>query len=298
MSTIEKEIPEGLRVYNFHHIENLDWNGSDDDAYANCPFCNGDKKFAINKETTKYRCFVCGVRGNEYSFVRNLWETADQDTDFADLVTNSRFLSGDACKEWGVRRHPLTNEWCIPSYNHEKKINNLYRFCNIKKKDGTWGPKLLPSPRLGHGLFGVNLYEEQKSMVALTEGWRDGIAVYETLKLHNPSGTSYLDEINVLSSPGVNSFKREWAPFFRKKILWILFDNDHPKENEKTGQEMLIGGVVGIKHVSSILKSLPEDDQPSAILYLAWGDNDGIGYSLELPSGLDIRDYLTTQNIH
>lgn len=298
MPKIEEEdnTPPALKVFLFHHVSNLSWNSNQDDAYADCPFCGTVKKLGINKGTGMFNCFVCGSKGNEYSFVRMLHEQATKNTKdeaFGNLAQESGFLSGKSAKEWGVAVHPLTGEWCIPGYNHEEKITGLYRFAPMKKKDGTWGKKLLPSPGLGHHLFGLGLYEEQKPNVYLSEGWRDGIVLYEILKEYSSHGIPAINEANVLAVPGTNSFKMEWGKFFRKKIVWIMYDNDHPKLNPKTGEPVLVGGTMGVRRVASMLRSLPKDDQPELIGYLAWGGNDHVGYTSDLVSGTDLRDFIT-----
>jgi len=293
----DDDTPEGLKVYVFHHIQNLSWTKGEKDAYADCPFCGTVKKFGIDKETSLFNCFVCGAKGNEYSFVRMLYEESYKTTlvkAYDQLSKESHFLSGEAAKEWGLAKHLLTDEWCLPGYNHEEKITGLYRFAPLKRKDGTWGKKLLPSPRLGHHVFGLNLYEEQKPHVYLTEGWRDGVALYEVLKAYEPHGVPLINEADVLAVPGTNSFKPEWGKFFRKKSLWIMYDNDHPKVNPKTKEPVLVGGTMGVRRVASILRSLPPEDQPSAIGYLAWGGaNEDTGYSLDLENGTDVREFLS-----
>jgi hypothetical protein len=292
----EDDTPEGLKVFAFHHVPNLSWTSGDDDAYADCPFCGTSKKLGINKTSGLFNCFVCGAKGNGYSFVRMLHEQALADTPpqkYEKLAQDSQFLSGEAAREWGVAIHPLTDEWCLPGYNHETKVTGLYRFAPLKKKDGSWGRKLLPSPGLGHHLFGLNLYEEQKPHVYLTEGWRDGIVLYEVLRDYAPHGVPLLNEANVLAVPGTNSFKPEWAKFFRKKNVWIMYDNDHPKVNPKTGESVLVGGTMGVRRVASILRSLPQEDQPEVVGYLAWGSNENVGYTTELENGTDLRDFIS-----
>jgi hypothetical protein len=286
---------DGLKVFDFHGVDNIQVYKGDADAVADCPFCGATKKFGINKETTKFNCFVCATGGNEHTFVRALWDLSFKTTmskRYDRLANDSGFLFGSSARDWGVCQHTITDEWCIPGYNKEKKVTGLYVFRKMKTNKGTWKHLLLPSPRLGHHLFGLDLYEEEKPTIFLCEGWRDGITLYELLQHSSPHGVPLLDDVNVLAIPGTNSFKADWCSFFHGKKVVLMMDNDHPRLNEKTGKEMEQGGIAGIKKTASILMSTP-DYKPESIHYLAWGNNQDVGYSKELPDRLDIRDYLT-----
>lgn len=285
------EVPGGLKVFKFHKVDDLRWIDSDKEAIGTCPFCGTGNKFAVNKISSKYQCFVCGVKGNEHTFVREVWQLSLESTkneDYARLVEMSRFVDIESCRDWGIAKHMLTDEWCVPGYNKDGKVTGLYRFVHMKDKD-EWHWKLLPSPNLGHHVFGLNLYEEQKPIVYLCEGWRDAIKLYEVLKHTTTNGVSWLTDVNVLSVPGTNSFKLEWTKYFQGKQVCILFDNDYPKKNPKTGEEMIVGGRAGVARVASMLQGVA-----SSVEYLAWGGRRGHkGYTEDFPNGHDIRDFLT-----
>lgn len=290
---LEDELPDSLKVYSFHKIQNLRWERTNDDAYADCPFCDRAGKFGISIETTKYQCLVCGAKGNEYTFARSIWDLSLKSTNrksYKSLVDDSKFLSEKCLLDWQIAKHILTDEWCVPGYNHEHKVTGLYRFVNMKTDEG-WKRRLLPSPRLGHHLFGLNLYSEDKPNLAICEGWRDGIILYETMCLSGDSGVPLINDWNVISVPGTNSFKSDWSKFGVGKNVAIMYDNDLPRKNKKTKKNEDGAGLVGVRRVASILKSQPKDQQPKAIMYLAWGDTEQ--YSDEYKNGLDLRDFLS-----
>ena len=72
MPKIVDDTPEGLRPYLYHGVE-LVWKETSKQAEGQCPFCGVDK-FSVEIETTKYRCFRCGESGNNYEFIRWIWD--------------------------------------------------------------------------------------------------------------------------------------------------------------------------------------------------------------------------------
>lgn len=289
------ELPVGLRVYDFHGVEGIVPSQVEDDIMADCPFCDKPKKMGINQKTSVFNCFVCGTKGNEHSFVRRIWElgyslTKSQSKRYDALVNDSGFSSAQSAIDWGVTINPLNNEYCLPGYNIEGKITGLYRWCSIKTEEGKWAKRLLPSPGLGHHMFGVNLYDDAKPIVALCEGWRSAIRFHEVLRDLSVKGAPTLTDVNVLAVPGANSFKKEWSKWFEGKEVWLMYDNDHPKLNPKTGKEILVGGPAGIVRVASILRSV--EVPPASILYQSWGASPPDRFNHKIPSKYDVRDHL------
>lgn len=285
-----KHAPEGIRVYLFHGMD-LSWHPKGEEAGGSCPFCGSETKFSANLESSKARCWSCDTRVNSVTFLRKLWELSLKYTDeyhYEELCKNSGFLFTSTPREWGVCRSAVTGEWLIPGYNHENKLTGLYRWARIKNK-GEWTTKLLPTPGMGHHLFGLPLYEKQKPQVDLCEGWRDALAWYEVLKHSTRNGVSMLDDRNVLSVPGTNSFKPEWSKFFSGKQANIMFDNDHRRYNKVSEQKEETGGIKGVKRVASILRS--SDSPPDKIMHLAWNKSKH-QYDESLPDGMDLRDVL------
>lgn len=284
--TGEEEVPEALKVYKFHKLELDHARRTEENAIGECPFCGKAGKFGAHKERGTFNCFVCGESGNQFTFVRKLWDLSFRNTpsrSYDRLAEESGVIDAETFRDWGVAAHALTGEWCVPGYNHEGKITGLYRYVNLRRKDGSWKETLLPSPGLGHHLFGLGVYEEQKSVIDLCEGWRDGLAWYSVRK-----ASERLEDVNVLAVPGANSFNPKWSRYFAGKVVRIWYDNDHPKTLED-GSLRVQGGPAGVRRVAAILRQ--SKTPPEKILCDGWDGE--AGYNLELESGRDLRDELS-----
>ena len=285
-------VPEGLRLFKFHGLE-LRGDLSREEVLSDCPFCDRQGKFAINKKTTKWNCLSasCGLKGNNYEFVRTLYQEASKlKQDYRDLSKN-RGLEPDTLKTWGVVRSPINGAWLIPGYNYDKKLVQLYKYARTDK-----GMAVIPGPGLsGLVMFGSQLYNEKKPMVYLCEGYWDGLRLYEVLRNHREMDGQYIEDrkgnllrnANVLAVPGCGSFKDTWSYAFRGKMVYIVFDNDHPKNGKPSSAYSGLKRTVGILQGSRY--------QPNSIEYFKWGDK---GYDKRLPHGYDLRDYMKGKQLN
>ncbi len=285
--------PENLRPYLFHGVE-LDWSNGDDNAMGDCPLCGREEKFGVKVPTGQFRCFKCGESGNVYSFLRWLWKASDEKTiKYKQLAKDRDIAYPDSLLRWGVCRSVLTDSWMVPGYNVEGKLCQLYQYMSVNR-----GMRLLPTPTLGHQLHGVDLYREDKPVIYLCEGPWDAIALWETLghiRVDDEGdmvptasiGKSLLQETSVLAVPGCNTFFKVWLPLFSGKIVYIMYDNDHPREHPKTGKTIEPAGYSATQRVVQILSEA--ESPPEEIHYLHWGEN---GFDPDLPSGTDVRDML------
>lgn len=287
--------PENLRPFKFHGVD-LHWKDGDKDAYADCPLCGRSDKFSVKIETGQYQCWKCKGSGNVYRFIRWLLKEGLQYTtekSYNELRVQRGLLYAETLKDWKVALSPITRNWVIPGFNAEGNVTQLYQRVRVDTK---W--KLLPTPTLGHRLYGVNLYDPKKPSVYLCEGPWDGMAWWEALGHCRKTRTgiiltvdpnkSMLKEANVLAVPGCNVFFDSWTRLFSGKDVSILFDNDHPRKHPKTGRPVPSVGYSAAERVSKILLRLKEP--PGTIRVLQWGEN---GYDRELQSGFDIGDYLS-----
>lgn len=279
-------------------------------ALADCPFCGREGKFSILVDTGQWRCFVCdagdpgpkGSRGgNVYTFVRLLHATsleAQKEGRHDNLARQRGYLAGRVLEEWGLTNSLITDEWLVPGYGAGGEINTLYRYTldyQTKKM------RLYATAELGHHLFGVNLYDPDKSTVYLCEGAWDGIALYEMLRTSKKDVEGYTmtgavpsslyARANVLATPGCTTFKEEWLPLFAGKRVVLCFDNDHPREHPHTKEIIAPAALEGARRVANLLASSAEH-KPQSIHCLQWGPN---GYDPDLPSGHDLRDVLSAE---
>lgn len=293
------DLPKNLRAYQFHGVL-VNYQEGREQAIADCPFCGKDSKFYINVETGLWDCKVCRTGsekggGNVYTFIRQIWETGDT-KGIDNLASNRKLLSSQPLIDWGVRRCTLNDTWVVPAYNPNGRINQLYRYL---KDQQTGKMRLLATPELNHGLFGVNNFDKTKPNVYLCEGPWDGAALWEVLgkaKEREEGGlavtssveTSLLKSCNVLAVPGANVFVDGWVDLFEGRSITLLYDNDHPLSNN--GRKLEGAGLAGMKKATARLASA--ESPPNEIKYLSWGRQ---GYDPDLPNGTDIRDLIVKE---
>lgn len=273
----------------------LERNGDSTQAIGTCPICDREKKFYINRSTGQWDCKVCGESGNIYTLLTHIFKRGQKTTPeekHGDLRINRKLLRSATLKDWGVVVSPLTGEWLVPAWSAENKLVQLYRY----RPDDQGKFRLMPVGGLGHGLFGVPLFNPNLPDVYLCEGPWDAMALREIMKvskrteeggleLTGTESVSLLNKSNVLAVPGCNVFLKSWPKLFAGKKVYILYDNDHPKSSAGDGKEVDPPGLAGMKRVAAALAQ--SEEPPLEIHYLSWGE---AGFNLELPDGYDLRD--------
>jgi hypothetical protein len=282
------DIPDALRPYTFHGVE-LDIPRHGEEAIGECPFC-GSTKFNVNMDTSMFKCWSgsCDESGNATTFLRKFWKFCyDQTThrDYDKLGEESGF-SGTAANVFGCAMSTLKDQWIIPGYNADGAMVTLLRYGRIKDGD-VWKNRLMLCPTMSSSsLMNVQNYDPKLEDVYLFEGWRDAIAWTDYMAVKGITG-------NVLATTGTSHFKPGLCSLFSGKRVNVMFDNDIPVVNEKTGKKKKSAGVEGIKRVASILSS-SKDGPPDEINYIAWG-GDERGYTDKMKDGTDVRDYLRSK---
>lgn len=280
-----------IKPYQSHGVD-LSWRSGEKEARGICPFCD-KKKFYVCIDKGLYKCMVCGVSGNLVEFIRGLHAlsfNATTTNEYEELAENRGLMDYMTLLKWGLAKSTLTDQWLLPGYNHEGKMTNLYRY---SKK------VLYPTTNLTHAIHGVDLMEPKVRTIDITEGSWDGMALWELFSqtkrtkenrlVPTNSSKNMLKERAVLAVPGCCTWSSAWNTLFVGKVVNLWYDNDHPRKNEKTGEDIAPAGLQGMERVAGRL-----GEGPLEINYLKWGD-DGDGYSLEYPSGMDVRDYLALE---
>lgn len=293
----------GVKVFTHHGVE-LHQNQGSDQAMGTCPFCGKENKFYVSVKTTKWKCMSCDEHGNATTFLRNLWEYAREvDTDCSSFLEDRRLLFPETVDAWGVCLSPLTEEWLIPGFTFDKKLNQLYRFVQ-DPKTGRYRAWATPLP-FKHQLHIPDDYDAGKPDVYLCEGFSDGMALWEvlrrakavkgedTLAVTSTESVSFLSKANVLAAPGANVFSDQWAPFFASKRVFLLYDNDHPNKQARTDKPLAPVGYAGMRRVANILSKC--ETPPKEVHFLRWSEKEGEEHNPDLPSGYDVRDYLTRE---
>jgi ribosomal protein L37AE/L43A len=297
----KSEIPDTIKPYLFHGVE-VQYRAGEKEAVGTCPFCGREGKFSVNAVTGKWKCWACdgGTKkggGNPLTFLQQLWTRSDElTTNYGELATERRLLYPDTLMSWGVCKSVVDGVWMVPGYAADGTLRQLYRWVTVQGKH-----KLLPTPTMGHHLHGVNLYSKQKDEVFLCEGPWDAMALWEVLcrvkiddkgDLHETASKDHCwaASANVLAVPGCMTFFDSWLKLFKRKTVYLCYDNDHPRMNPKTERMEPPAALRGLQRAASILAHAKEP--PEFIRYLRWGEAEQ--FDLQRPSGYDVRDLLTT----
>jgi hypothetical protein len=285
------EWPKGLKAFVFHGLE-VDWEPGREQATADCPFCGKEGKFSINATSSEWHCWSCTLKGNNYGFIRQLWEISDKLTeDYEELAAHRRLLFPETLMHWGVCRSIINRGWLVPGFSPDGKLNQLYRYI---------GKTLVPTPDMSHQLFYPKTFDKTKRLVYTAEGPWDGMALWEILRCSKfdtedslgtltptaNEGSSLLAAASVIAVPGCNVFHERWADLLEGKIIALMYDSDHPRP--KGSIVVPPAGWEGMKRVTGIL--CRAESPPSEIHCLSWGEK---GYNPDLPTGHDVRDHLS-----
>lgn len=250
-------------------------------AIGDCPFCGREGKFSVEVATGLWRCFVCGSGsvaggGNGLTFTRLLYEraTAAKQGAFPGTVAKDRrLLSPGTVAAWGVAQ-AADGAWLVPGYGTDGKLDQVYRRVKIKNKDGEWEWRLLPTPGIWpegkvHALhLPLADFDPVRPNIVVCEGPWDGMALWEVWASDGAT--------NIVAVPGCNVWRDEWTQLCKGKFVTLMFDSDHLPT---------LGGYKGMERVAKRLSGVA-----AAVAYLKWGPD---GYSLDRPTGWDVRDELS-----
>lgn len=317
-----KDLHPALKPYT-HHGLRFDVREDLNEATTDCPFCGKEGKFHVGLDTGQWQCKLCmeGNQkggGNALIFIRLLWEMSLRQTredEYRAFATERSLLAWETPREWEFAKSVLTGEWIVPGRNAEGRINQLYRYMYEREAEKFI---LIPTPALDekkedqerHGLFGRQLYDQDKEDLYVCEGPWDGMILWEVLKrARKDRGTekllrtanpdlSLLSSSNVLATPGCNVFYEPWLCLCGRKRVFLCFDNDYPREHPKTKEWIEPAGHNGMKRLTQMLSRA--DVRPEAVFYLRWSDlPDEVvdvntwthAYNDSLPDGYDLRDW-------
>jgi hypothetical protein len=305
-----------------------------DKVQGDCPLCGKPRKFGVITETGQFSCFVCSQTGNIYTFLGLFLEQALSTTyedDLANLATK-RGLTPEGLARFSVCKNPLTDEWMVPSYNAEGKLNNLYRIIPVgpaavsKSGSGRSSQKyvLRSLSELKVGLFGKDLIPEGCINVKVLEGLWDGIAVWEYLQTAEQLDR---DSTGLQVIPGAGNYQADWLSQLANMTADFCFDNDWPVLDDEGRVRLVKGSTVrpgwnGMQRCAKLIAELPADkDRPTVVRCLRWdrileavpsadlsplpfqqtandetellAKHDGPGHTRYLPNGFDMRDLIT-----
>lgn len=207
----------------------------------NCPFCADEGGHFHFFETTQFGCKKCGVSGNNYDFIKLIYEQAIVDLG---QLPKQRSLPERALA--GIKFNRLTQTFVLPTYKIGK-LNNLY-------KTGE-GLRWMGTPGLPTTLYNWDEFSEQE--VWMCEGQWDRCAAIAIIGQNNP--------VTPIGIPGATSFKEAWCGAFKDKDVVLIFDNDD-------------AGAKGIEKAISIFNE--SAIKPKSLKFVGWPENAPKGYDL------------------
>jgi hypothetical protein len=193
-----------------------------------CPFCDHDDHFYINKDDGRFSCKSCGLEGNKYSFLQQIYESCLQSTrdkHWKQIAKQRQDLPWQIYREAGIAYDNLQKCYLFPVWNDKGSLVNLYKW------SGKRGDNLYSTATCKLHLLGIHAIEEH-GPIYLVEGHWDYLALGWLLeKEHDGPYT-------VLAIPGASNFNEERdVKFFIDREVYVLFDNDDPG---RKGQEKVI----------------------------------------------------------
>jgi len=240
-------------------------NEGDNQILCRCPWC-GKNKLYVNKTTGLWDCKRSCGSGNPYQLAEKLTKLDSKDilslldqyglsapdlkaqaqqkavkvrsrpllkTGQGRIMTEDEFSA--FCEIKGVSQTAYRTAFGVPVRHITKPYallpfydpTNLKSACSIlqahlegkliKTKHGMAKYPLVYGSR--HGLLGLEwLKKEKPKAIIFTEGWRDALAAIATgfYATASSGGTSCTNAVE------------RWLPFFKNKIVYIIFDADEP----------------------------------------------------------------------
>jgi len=237
---------------------------SGNQVIGRCAFCGANKKFFIQPEKKTWDCKICGKAGGYQKFLAQMVEECRKNFNgpAADKLIASRGIDEKTFKEFGVGYNGMNDTYLIPVWDQDKK--ELYNVRIYEAKTGilknTAGSKA--------SMFGLPYTAKAYKVVWLCEGEWDAMVMHEILIKNN------LKDTIVLAVPGANTFKGQWTGLFNKKIVHVVYDNDHDKIDNK-GIFRPGAGKLGSKKVYENLKGIT-----SSLEFTNWPESYKDGFDL------------------
>lgn len=288
-----RNLPDKLKPFAAHGVT---LTPGDPKATGDCPFCGKEGHFGIETTTGKWRCVRCDEKGNVATFLQLLHETSmARVVDaampyYASLCEARPGITPDLCKEWGICRSFITDDWLIPAYNVKGKLANLSR---AVVQEGKW--VVMSTPGCKQHPFGTLTLTKEHTALWVCEGPWDGLALSAALRTIARRGDKLVRTTDVgkslstiegvISVPGAGGFNPEWVHHFHKRHVYLAYDNDHPQRTP--AGKIIKPGWDGYQRVVDAVAQ--SQRQPRTLHRLKWGRG---GFDKSLANGYDVRDLL------
>jgi hypothetical protein len=231
-----------------------------------CPFCGGEK-FAVNVSEGTYQCMNanrCGAKGNAYTFIRWVHETALEKTTDKDY---RRLKDTLGLPLQTLKLHQLAwyeDHWLIPYKSVKGKIVNLFHYYTEDKS------KRRSLPCLKLCLYGVDQLPPEAERGERTLFVCEGVPDLMALDYHLRSKIKTRTRYDLIAVPSANVFRPAWLAHLKGyKAVRLCLDND---KAGRDGQER-------------ITKMVRESKEPIKLFALRWPDDPD-----NYPEKCDLRD--------
>ena len=206
------------RIYEFFGIRLPEETNGSNQYVVDCPFCDHEGHFYINKENALFCCMdsACGCKGNPYTFMELLYEESKRETtpfSYRRLSAKRKRLPQAAFKQSNIVYSKRLDEWLIPYRNREGRIVGLCRY------SGEGAP--ITAPGCSLHLYGLERLQET-GPIFLCEGQWDAIALSWLLSRCANKPEAY----TVLAVPGASNLPKSDVEALKGRDVYLMFDND------------------------------------------------------------------------
>ncbi len=226
---------------------------------ADCFFCGKRQKLYVNAETGVWDCKTCGKHGNLNHFLKFVGDEcrAGKIDEPLTILAENRKLAIETFRRWNIGWNGREYTLPIPYPDHQEMITDLRRY--------QLGKKWISTVTTHHGLFGFDRLEKS-GPIYYTEGEWDAMALDECLRRSKNPGCV------LAGTGGANTFKQEWAGYFRGRDVILVYDND------RAGRE-------GEHRTHAILKPVAK-----TVKMVHWDPR--------MPEGFDFRDFYKANGLN
>lgn len=245
-----------------------------DNLVGQCPFsdCGKDFHFSVGKENGAWQCFRCGKTGNLYTFLKEWHAKCREATTEGHYKSlwKLRGINPKTLAQFSLAWDKVNRCWLLPIY----KINEHGRkvMVNLKqwRQDADGNSEFHGTPTCSSSLFNqpalfaphTRYDKTTNDYIPVTPPPSD---LYIDPTTNQPADYPYSSLENkpiwicegewdalaliqfdppaiVVATPGANSFKDEWTPWFANREVVLLFDNDDPGRSgaKRTGESLIM----------------------------------------------------------
>lgn len=248
------KVPKLLQPLECHGFDPQGESGGE--LYGNCPLCDDERHFYVNRTTGQWNCKKCDASGNVHSFLSQYLNVLLDATSTRDYkrIAKERGIPWRAFKRFKVAWDG--EHWILPAFTTKGSVSDLRRW-----RFGT--KSLMATKGCSTQLFGLqNWTSRPDATIYLCEGEWDTIALDELMRSAGKEDKSYC----VLGVPGSDTFKKGWEEYFSGRKVRLLYDNDEAGDRGST------------KVGNKLIKVAKE------LKFINWPDTWGMGW--------DVRDHI------